>query len=238
MKVLKIIHDDCPENPIEVFDGNYPTMTGGNSRMISEDYSNGDIDDFLTSYLTLNQITKHQTKILNLIDVSKVEFNLDYPLGEWTKKERADVLDSRLNEWICESIDNRIAFCEVFNIKHYSGTSQGYSQGDWNNVFICWTPEFSKLNGVTYENVTETDMKDTFDLYGYWAWGDCYGFKLIEKTECDCCGGTNENDIDSCWEFFGSDHFKSGLADHVRSHFEDLSDNEFKEMINDIEIEY
>ena len=194
------IHQDLyPMNPFTDCDGEYPLMY--TNRDVVTDFSDGNIDTYLNNYLTDGQVTRHQAKILDLIGVERDCFNMDYPIGDWTKEERADILRDQLSEWLSESIDHRMFFCEVFNIKHYCSTSSGYSQGDWADVFVCWTPEFDRISGVTYNAATIKGMEAAFNLFGYWAWGDVYGYNI--------------EGIDSCWGFYG-DIENSGLLEAAK----------------------
>jgi hypothetical protein len=228
MKVLKIVHDSSPECPFDSMDLLYPCITD------NKDYSKGDIDSYLQSYLTYNQMVRHQKKICELIGIDHSDMVSDYPESEY----RMNSIIDDLNSFISYSMDNKESFCIEFGIKHYYSISRGYSQGDASHVFICWTPQFEKVTGLAYKDVTDSDMKHTFDMYGYWAWGDVFGFKVIEKTVCDKCNETHKEELDACWGFYGDDHFKNGIAEHVREHFEHLNDEEFKKMIKDVEVEY
>lgn len=228
MKVLKIVHDSSPQNPFENGDCLFPTITE------YKDYSKGGIDSYLQNYLSYNQIVRHQKRLCNMMDIDYTELYNDYP----ESSDRINSIIDSLFEFISESMDNKETFCNEFDIKYLYKITRGYSQGDASNVFITWTPEFEKVTGLSYNKVTYSDMEATFKLYGYWAWGDVYGFEVVEETTCNHCGETHEEEIDSCWGFYGTDHFESGLADHVRHHFNELNDKEFKEMIESIEVEY
>lgn len=228
MKVLEIKHDSSPENPFHSFDGLYPCITE------DVDYSKGAIDRYLENYLTYNQVVRHQKTLCKMMGIDHSYIVMQYPESE---HRMTSIIDD-LSNFISYSNYNKAKFCQLFNIKHFNKTTRGYSQGDAMNVFICWTPEFEKLTGVSYKMAAESDMESTFKLYGYWAWGDVYGFKVINKTVCDHCGETHKKELDSCWGFYGWDHFESGLADAVRHHFEELSDVEFKEMIENVKINY
>ena len=189
------IHQDLyPMNPFTDCDGEYPLMYTNRDGVT--DFSDGNIDTYLNNYLTDGQVTRHQAKILDLIGVERDCFNMDYPIGDWTKEERADILRQQLSDWISESIDHRVYFCEAFEIKHYYGTSKGHYQGDCADVFICWTPEFERVTGRNYETVTAEDMECSFAMFGHWAWGEVYGFNIAG--------------LDSCWGFYG-DIVGSGL---------------------------
>lgn len=225
---LKIIHDNSPECPFDNTDGLYPCITE------NKDYSDGDIDRYLSNYLTRNQMVRHQKKLCRMIDIDYQGFCMDYPESD----ERIDTLSDELSEFIGYSMENKAEFCELFNIKHLFQISRGYSQGDSSEVFICWTTEFENISGLSYKDVTYSDMEGTFKLYGYWAWGDVFGFKVIEKEKCDVCGHWKKTEIESVWGFYGQNHFESGLAEHVRHHFEHMNDEEFKTMIEGIEIKY
>lgn len=52
--------------------------------------------------------------------------------------------------------------------------------------------------------------------------GNVFGVKIVDDKICDCCGQTMEDEVDSCYGFYGSDHVKSGLFGFVA---EVLGDN-------------
>jgi len=203
---IEIHQDSDYQNPFEDWDGEFPLMYDGGRNMGSDDYSKGDIDNYLKYYLSDNQITKHMSKVLKMIELPKQDFDSDYPSGEWTKSERRGVLWEKLADWITESLDNRASFCAEFGIKYYCGSSSGYSQGDWAEVFICWTPEFAKITGHEYKDVTDEGLKGTKKLFDSWAWGDVYGYNIEEVP------GHN-----SCWGFYGDDIEKNGLMEVARN---------------------
>lgn len=228
MKVLKIKHDSSHINPFDEWDGLFPTITE------YKDYSKGGIDSYLQSYLSYNQIIFHQKRLCKMMDIDYTDLCNDYP----ESRERINSIIDSLVDFISESMDNKATFCNEFDIKYLYKTSRGYSQGDAIDVFICWTPEFEKLTGLSYNKVTYSDMEGTFKIYEYWAWGDVFGYEIVDQTTCEHCGETHENDIDSCWGFYGDNHFESGLVEYVRHHFNELNDKEFKDMIESIKVEY
>lgn len=236
---IRVVHDICPTNPFEDWDGNHGLMFEGGRNTNDTDYSKGAIDRFLTNYLSPNQIRKHMGRILDMMEYSgwsanspygKELFDQEYPLGEYTGDERLDTLSDMLTEWIEEDIDNKERFCEEFGITHYCSESRGYSQGDWAKVFICWTPEFEKTCGPSYEETTVESLEGTFELFGHWAWGDVYSF-LVEDEE-------TEDLIDSCGGFYGRDFKENGMMEYIMSHIEDKTEAEVLEILEDIEVEY
>jgi hypothetical protein len=199
---IEIHQDRNYENPFKVWDCEFPLMYGeGRS---SEDFSDGDIDHNLLYYLSDNQMTRHMGKILKMIEYRKEEFDKHYPPGDWDKGERRGVLWDEFAKWLTRSLENRASFCQEFGIKHYYGTSTGYSQGDRVDVFICWSPTFGKTTGHQYKDVTEEGFKATKKTFDAWMWGDVYGYSI---------DGVN---VGSCWGYFG-DPLESGLLAEAES---------------------
>lgn len=202
---IEVIQDTDPVNPFEEWDGLFPIIVKGNR--YTKDYSNGDIERYLVNYLTDNQLSYKMNKILSFIGMSKEDFDLDYPIEDFTKGNaksgRADYLRDLISEHINGDLGAMAEYCAELNIKHYYSTSRGYCQSSWADVFVCWTPEFSKITGLSYTKATIEDMKGTFDIYGYWAWGDVYGWNVKETD-------------DSCWGYYGDDHEKSGLLEAAK----------------------
>ena len=238
--VIRIRKDTMGINPFKEWDCNHDLIFEG-GRDWSEDYSKGEIDSFLSDYLSSNEITINMEKILNMMEsVQRTPspyggydldtFNEDYPLSDYTVQERTDQLHDMLTEWIAEDIENKVAFCEEFGITHYSSTSTGYSQGDWAKVFICWTPEFGKTCGPSYEDTTEENLKQTFKLFEQWAWGDVYCFTVEEEETGEV--------LDSCCGFYGDDWKENGIMEHIMSTIEDKTEEEVLAILEDIEIEY
>jgi hypothetical protein len=71
------------------------------------------------------------------------------------------------------------------------------------------------------------------ETYSQYLSGDVYGFRVFE-IEADEDGDFDEdnedNEIDSCWGFYGSDFLNNGMADHI--------DKELHEQLKGIEINY
>ena len=188
-------------NPFKDWDCCVPLIYDG-GRNWGEDYSNGQILDYLRNYLTYNQVRRNQTKILKMIG-----FDVEEERG-YAKADEIDlterIQDDYLYDWLNDGIENMETFCIEFDIKHYRGDSRGYSQGDYADVFMCWTPEFGEITGRDYKSMGKTDFEDGFKLFTNWAWGDVYAYN-IEETE-DSCGG-----------FYGDNHRESGLLEYAEN---------------------
>lgn len=56
-------------------------------------------------------------------------------------------------------------------------------------------------------------------LYDQWITGDIWQFELIELETCEHCNNIEENQIDSCCGFFGTDWENNGITDHLPDEF-------------------
>lgn len=52
---------------------------------------------------------------------------------------------------------------------------------------------------------------ETFNQY---MDGDVWGYRVVKVDTCACCGGDEEEEIDGCWGFYGSDPSENGMAEH------------------------
>lgn len=238
---IRILHDNSPENPFEEWDG-LPSLLYDSGRDGSGDFSKGEIDKYLCNYLNFNQIIRHQKKIIDLINSEYLY--IDVKNAE-NAAEKYDIIYTELEEFIYESIDNKVKFCEAFKILHYSGTARGYSQGDWADVFILPTPSFYSLTGIDPKKHKKEDLKSTFDLFENWAFGDVYGFIVEEKKEFikTYQDGSTESGhdwefIDSCFGFYGSDWEENGMIEAIQSEVQEWSKEDIKEILQNAEIEY
>ena len=238
---IRIVHDIDSRSPFEEDEGIYPTMYEA-GRGAFNDFSKGEIDEYLKYYLSENQIIYHQKKILALIDDDYLTENVK---DAEDADDKTNLIQDALSDFISENIENKVSFCETFNILHYSGTSRGYSQGDAADVLIVPTPKHAELCGYNLEKVTKDQLHATFELFGYWAWGDVFGFIIEQKkdfTKTYANGDETEDEewdeVDSCWGFFGDDPEKSGMLDYINYEDYGWSKEQAITMIEEAEIEY
>ncbi len=78
--------------------------------------------------------------------------------------------------------------------------------------FIYTTPERMKELGVDAAKAEEY-LRSEVEQYDHFLTGNIYGFTCFKKVTCGECGGTKEEETDSCWGFYGYDHKRSGLFD-------------------------
>jgi len=208
---IEIDNTDYAENPFEQWDGNVPLISkhgdGGT------DYSKGNINSYLETFFTDNQIVRHQKKIAEIFNID-LQYFKDY---EFSKDDKISDIRSAIYE--SNDFKELEEFCQLAKIPHLRTSRNGYSQGDWSELFICETPQFLEETGCT--SLTDEMMKAGADLYGFWAFGDVYSFN-IPAIE-DACSG-----------FYGTDHEKSGLMEEAKSsidsHIKYVTKNKFKKI--------
>jgi hypothetical protein len=75
---------------------------------------------------------------------------------------------------------------------------------------IYATPERVEELGVAPEDV-EKALRSEVETYGQYISGDVYGYRKLLRSTCGTCGQTEEEELDSCWGFYGTDWEENGL---------------------------
>ena len=220
---IEINHDFDAENPFESWDNNLPLMYKG-GRDSSNDYSKGDINEYLSDILTDGQIIRHQNKIADAFEID-LEYFIERELSKDDKisEIRYEILQS-------ENFNSLELICKLSKTPCLNTESRGYSQGDYAEIFICYTAKFEETTGCKISQIDEKFLQSNADLFSAWAWGDVYGYS-IPKLE-------DEGRHASCNGFYGEDHEKSGLLNDAREqidyHLKSIKENRFakiKELI-------
>ena len=73
-----------------------------------------------------------------------------------------------------------------------------------------------KLKATIFKN-----LEGEISTYNQYLEGDIYGFQLVEIVRCEHCGHEEENDLDSCWGFYGSDPKENGIMEHISDEYKD-----------------
>jgi len=194
---IKIQHDDSPQNPFKEWDCNLPLAREYDRD--KEDYSNGDIGTYLSEVLSDNQIIRHQKVLAEILEIDleymkTYEFGVDQKIGDIRSE-----IDSSTDFYAWEKV------CELSKTPYLHTCSRGYSQGDYANIFTCYTKEFERVCGVAKKDVSLDSLQANADLWGDWAWGNVYGYVISADNGLD----------DSCWGFYG-DIETSGLLDEAQ----------------------
>jgi hypothetical protein len=111
--------------------------------------------------------------------------------------------DSR-RSWPVDYLDLLAELWSLAGCESLSFQRNGYSQGDSVLGLLVATPAWIEAMGIDPKRPLADDLTGQADIFGAWAFGECYGF-VIESPDGES--------LDSCWGFIGSDFEKSGLAE-------------------------
>ena len=193
---IQILHDESPQNPFEEWDCNLPLAQ--NSTHGLKDYSDGDIARYLSNILTDNQILRHQRTIADAFDID-LEYMKTYEFGVDQK-----IGDIRLEIYSSTDFNAWEVICKLAKVPYLNTNSRGYSQGDYADVFTCYTKEFERVCGPAKEEVDLESLQANVGLWSAWAWGDVYGY-VIDEDKLE----------NSCWGFYG-DNQTSGILQEAQ----------------------
>lgn len=232
-------HDDCPPNPFEDWDGNWPLAVYHDRSWTFYDKSKGSSINCPLDRFSDEALVHDQIAIASALGTTIRQLAIDY-IDDWHDREDVPnyITDAgALRDAFDREIDYNglndgrgaeelwAALYQILGIPFYSTTSRGYCQGDYAEVFILATPEAQQeIRGQTgllgghdahVRAWWDKQLQGTADLYTAWAWGDVYGY-VIEYAVYDEDGEIEdwvEIDHGSCWGFYGSEHDESGLEE-------------------------
>lgn len=76
------------------------------------------------------------------------------------------------------------------------------------------------------EKILEVEV----EMYTQYVEGNVYGFEIVDE---------DDNHIDSCYGFYGSDHKESGMLDYINHELLGLSSlEELEQLIDTLEVQY
>jgi DNA-binding transcriptional MerR regulator len=203
---IKIVADPDPTNPYEDTEGLYPMIVesgrrnGG--RKVYEDLD-GEIIDQLRK-MPLDQLRTLADQLDGGSDaVTDAEETEAAHRQEGDDQEERDgniaaYLRDNLEELVNDAEGNdRLEMlesaCKVMGWPCLNTCSTGYSQGDYADVLVAWTPEWGKRYGVKKEQAEKDGMKElkqNVKTWAAWAWGGGAMGYQVEGTACtDSCYG-------------------------------------------------
>jgi hypothetical protein len=217
---VKIYRDDSPSNPFEEWDGEPPmvrVLYGHGGRADVEEFGDADLlRPFRQSHVTPRQISRHWRAIaaaLNLdADAADREARAtqrEYG-GGLTTIRRDQFEDALEGLHTADQLEAAAKLWRIFGCEALATSSTGYSQSDYAYLLLIATPEWSTRVGAPRDTHAR-QLAAAAKLYGYWAWGDVYGY-VIEDPDGE--------HVDSCWGFYtddptGSGFTDSGMAEHA-----------------------
>jgi hypothetical protein len=86
-------------------------------------------------------------------------------------------------------------------------------QCPWDSVAFAgvWLPDAGTLasacnfGGSTRRHFMRKRARQACDAHTQWCNGEVYGFEAARVTTCPHCGEESEEEVASCWGFFGLD---------------------------------
>jgi hypothetical protein len=106
-----------------------------------------------------------------------------------------------------------------------TGFSCGWDSGQVGFIYVSRETlrnEYSvkRISNKIVEKATKLLLGEV-ETYDQYICGDVYGFKVFNVETCDK-GCEHEEEIDSCWGFFGDNFIENGLIEHVDKEFAEL----------------
>jgi len=208
-----VIHrDTCPSNPFDDWDCEPPIAVHGDSYL--KEYG----IDLLPPSFTRDQIKANMDDILTLVECETLMHLISGYGDRWQYRyvDSVELINDCISMYF-ESLNTTDKINElplaysIAGVVALSGTVTGYSQRDWAEVLAVATPEYMARIGANI--TTPEQLQSTIDLYGYWAFGDVYGYTVEthDRQEIDL----------SCWGFYGDDHTRSGLIENAKNDIDD-----------------
>lgn len=238
--IVRAIQDSDAGNPWESFD-NEPPLIVYHDRSI--DWHGGDIEPLAD--VSDSWIARHWRQLCDIFgappEIAREHkedngyFRLSDARSDLLDEWLSDVKPSRFSGPIGEYMRIMKALCELRGWPSVEVTSRGYSQGDYAELLLVFTPDYAAKIGAAWPRSAKAKAKAANlleaagKLWTAWAWGDVYGY-VIESAEGDC--------LDSVWGFYGSDFEWSGLSEaaaeslaHIRQERRERRAKRLKELV-------
>lgn len=111
-------------------------------------------------------------------------------------------------------------------------------------VFYSTKKDIEKMQGKSDDKAIENELaciEADIDILNAWGRGECFGYRIFPPTNTvEDKYLDNEDDIDSCWGYYGDDIKENGLMDSAKDFIEwHIKDQEkqIAEMKNPIQLE-
>lgn len=78
-------------------------------------------------------------------------------------------------------------------------------------------------------------LEGCVEAYDQYLRGDVYGFVCGTVEHCDKCGNIEDNEVDSCWGFYGDNPISNGMYDHISQEYRELLKDLYGEEIKKYE---
>lgn len=214
---LDIHIDESPDNPWTDWDFEPPLMFTSCDRYHKSvtHYGTESIISELLDLITDRRLVLDRKSILESIELEEEYIR---EKQENYNQSFADALRDELRNY-SDSLNLIEELARVAKVPYSRHDSRGYSQGDYADVLIILTPSWYQKTGANPKHSADT-LKHTRELFDAWVWWDVYGFVLTEHKPLYNPDGTlsevtDNEQIDSCWWFYGDDFRNNGLHDNL-----------------------
>lgn len=220
---IKAMRDTDAQNPFTDWDCEPPLATYYDRSLTQYDDCGGMLDPLSgLSDSWINRRWKEAAKAIGCDVAAMVADVADRCAGERVADVRRDYLETALSDAqpshyggnAGDYFESVAALWAMRGVVAVTGYSTGYCQGDYADVLCVVTPAWAKKIGApraSHKRQADYAIK----LYGYWAWGDCYGWEIVSP---------DGDELDSVWGYYGGDHEESGLAETAREHVDWIID--------------
>jgi hypothetical protein len=144
-------------------------------------------------------------------------FHKRYNLGDKTTLKSDDFNGwEELHDYLVKEEDAEVIKSLI--LYDHSGISISTSREypfncQWDSMqigFIYITKKTIKENNLTTEHANAI-IDGEVETYNQYLTGEVFSFTRYKMVKCEKCGNEEEEDINSCWGFYGYNHEKSGL---------------------------
>lgn len=173
---IKIFNDEDGQHldPYKNGDGMFPMLVNA-GRGSNHDY----LDAGGVFIPSVNQYRRHKRALLKAVGFTDEG---DYETAQQVYDDVCDTIGELVRSY---SLDELEAIGKILGIPCYKRTLRGYSQSDWADVLVVWTPEFAKTTGMTKKQALADGGKEMLmnaKIWGAWAWGDIFGFEITDHN--------------------------------------------------------
>ena len=208
---VTIRQEDYTENPWDAWDGEPPYMRAG-YRIHDKPDTRGDFPDCCDIFkgITRAQLKRlcHELAVMYCAEIPGKTTPVDIyreareELGYYAEFDMAvTAFELALNAlYSSNPIPAYVAALETMGWTYLETASCGYCQGDYAELLFVASPQWAEKVGAPKETWAG-QLESAAKLWGYWAWGDVYGFTIEDESgnQVDSLGGfyTDSPDTDS-----------------------------------------
>ena len=236
---IKIVDDPTPTDPYGDNDGMYP-MIVQSGRNDERDY--GDLEDQILAAVGQMDLAQLRTLADRLDGGDEAKTSaMEYTDDIEDDKQREQAMQDRLSDELAylirdlrgnDKLEALEAACDVLQWPCLNTCSRGYSQGDYADVLVAWTPTFEKTTGCAKEDALKDGMEQletNVKVWAAWAWGGgAYGFQIEGPAGEDSCYGFLEPEPWPIEKTYVLAEARSAVDGMIESHEEKQHQNALK----------